>query len=217
MKKIFVIFVILVFICPGVEAGLFKSGVDFEDLSSLSLQALETLKDAEFSVFLTQVKLGGAKKSEKQAKEHLKAANLVYDSKQIMLKSARKDLKEAQTASDQGKIASMEKTLRGVQEEFDKATALVIWREKEVDAREAGVKRAKVELALAEAERDFARISKMIKEKVSAAGKYKLEDFKKNVLKRKKEHAAAVETEKQTVQEADRHRQKYEKALKKTE
>ena len=211
MKRVFACFFMLTFICPTAQAGLFGDGVNFEDLSYLSPQALETLKDAEFKVFLAEVNLGGAKVLEKRTKEHFKAANHTYDSKNILLKTARKDFKATGSSPDQAKRTSAEKGLADAQKNFDTARALIEWKEKEVSVREAGVKKAKAALELAEAERDFARASKLIAEKAPSAGKYNLLNFKKAVVKRQKEHTTAIKKEEKEILEANKLREDYEK------
>ena len=56
MRKILIYLVILALVYNGANAGLFGDDVDLADLSQLSPDALETLKDAEFNVFFTKVK-----------------------------------------------------------------------------------------------------------------------------------------------------------------
>jgi hypothetical protein len=52
MRKIFLVLAILAFGYNGAYAGLFKDDVDLADLSQLSEEALESLKDTEFKVIL---------------------------------------------------------------------------------------------------------------------------------------------------------------------
>ena len=54
MRKILIYLAILVLFYCSVNAGLFGDDVDLADLSQLSPDALETLKETEFSVFLTK-------------------------------------------------------------------------------------------------------------------------------------------------------------------
>lgn len=51
MRKLFMGLAILALVCSGASAGLFGDDVDLADLSQLSPDALETLKDTEFNVF----------------------------------------------------------------------------------------------------------------------------------------------------------------------
>jgi len=62
---------------------------------------------------------------------------------------------------------------------------LIKWKEKEVDVQVASVKKAKIAVELAEAERDVARVSKLIEQNVVSAPKYNLSDFKAKVDKKK--------------------------------
>jgi len=61
MRKILIYLAILALVHNGANAGLFGDDVDLADLSQLSPDALETLKDTEFNVFLTKVEHAGAK------------------------------------------------------------------------------------------------------------------------------------------------------------
>ena len=69
MRKIFMSLAILVLAYNGAGAGIFKEDVNLADLSQLSQEALETLKDFEFNVFLRKVRLAGAKVLENKAKD----------------------------------------------------------------------------------------------------------------------------------------------------
>jgi hypothetical protein len=51
MQKIFMILALLVFFYYSANAGLFGDDVDLADLSQLSPDALETLKDTEFKEY----------------------------------------------------------------------------------------------------------------------------------------------------------------------
>ena len=74
MRKILMGLAILVIFYNSAYAGLFKDDVDLADLSQLSPEALETLKDIEFNAFVKKVKLAGAKVLENMAKNDLKTA-----------------------------------------------------------------------------------------------------------------------------------------------
>ena len=56
MRKALMYLVILILFYNSANAGLFGDDVDLADLSQLSPDALEILKDTEFNVFLTKVK-----------------------------------------------------------------------------------------------------------------------------------------------------------------
>ena len=66
-------------------AGLATSLLSAVPLSQLSPDALETLKDTEFNVFLAKVKHAEAKILENKAGENLKTARLTLDSKNLHL------------------------------------------------------------------------------------------------------------------------------------
>jgi hypothetical protein len=113
------------------DAGLFGDDVDLADLSQLSPDALETLKDTEFNVFLAKVRHAGDKILENKAGENLKTAKLTLDSKNLHLKSAEADLKEAKATQDQGQIDAADEALRQAKENYERAKMLVKWKEKE--------------------------------------------------------------------------------------
>ena len=74
MRKIFMSLAIWVLAYNGAGAGIFKEDVNLADLSQLSPEVLETLKDTEFNVFLRKVKHAGTKVLENKAKDDLKIA-----------------------------------------------------------------------------------------------------------------------------------------------
>ena len=185
--------------------------MDLADLSQLSPEALETLKETEFNVFLMKVKHAGAKVLENKAKEDLKTSKLTLDAKNKHLKSAEADLKEAKAAQDSTRIESAEKGLRNAKKELEHARLLIQWKEKEVDVQAAGVEKAKLAAALAEAKRDVARVSKLIDQNVASAQKYNLSDFRAKVDKKRKEYQRALNTEAKEIAEAKKLKSEYEK------
>ena len=87
------------------------------------------------------------------------------------LKSAEADLKEAKATQEKGKIEAADKVLRKAKEDYERAKMLIKWKEKEVDVQVASVKKANIAVELAEAERDVARISKLIEQNAVSAQK----------------------------------------------
>ncbi len=214
MRKILIYLAILVLFYNGANAGMFGDDVDLADLPQLSPDALETLKDTEFNVFLTKVKHAGAKVLENKAGDDLKKAKLTLDSKNLHLKSAEADLKEAKATQDQGQIEAADKALHQAEEDYKRAKMLIKWKEKEVDVQVASVKKAKLDVEIAEAERDVARVSKLIEQNVASAQKYNLSDFKAKVDKKNKEYQKALHAETKATLEAKNLRTKYEKTSK---
>ena len=204
----------LVLFYSSANAGLFGDDVDLADLSQLSPDALETLKDTEFNIFLTKVKHAGAKVLENKAGDDLKASKLPLDSKNLHLKSAEADLKEAKATKDQRQIEAADKALRQAKEDFERAKMLIKWKEKEVDVQIASVKKAKLAVELAEAERDVARVSKLIVQNVVSAKKYNLSNFKAKVDKKQKGYQKALRAETKAMLEAKNLRTEYEKTSK---
>jgi hypothetical protein len=214
MRKTTMILAVLALFYYSADAGLFGDDVDLAYLSQLTPDALDSLKDTEFSVFLTKVRLAGAKVSENKASENLNTAKLTLDSKNLHLKSAEADLKEARARQDQEQIEAADKALRKAKEDFERAKMLIEWKEKEVDVQVVSVKKAKLAVELAEAERDLARVSKLIEQNVASAPKYNLSDFKAKVDKKNKEYQKALSTEKKEVAEAKKLKAGYEKISK---
>ena len=210
MRKILVGLAILVIFYNSAYAGLFKDDVDLADLSQLSPEVLETLKQTEFNVFLMKVKHAGAKVLENMAKNDLKKSKLTLDAKKQRFKSAEADLKEAKASQNSTLIDSAEKALRNANKELEHAKLLIQWKEKEVDVQTAGVEKAKLDVALSEAERDLARVSKLIEKNVPSAKKYNLSDFKANLDKKHKKYQKAMSTETKVMLEAQKLKAKYE-------
>ena len=161
MLNVMIVLAILAIIYNGAEAGIFKDDVDLADLSTLSQDTLETLKDTEFSVFMMKVKHAGAKAAVKKANDDLKTAQLTLDAKRQRHKSAEADLKEAKATQDSTRIDAAEKALHNAKKELERAKLLIQWKEKEVDVKAASVKKAKLGVSVAEYERDLARVSKL--------------------------------------------------------
>ena len=209
MRKILMSLVILALVYNVADAGIFKEEVSLADLSQLSPEALETLKHTEFNVFLRKVKHAGAKVLENKAKDDLKISKLTLESKKQHHKSAQADLKEAKAAQDSTRIDAAEKALRNANQELEHAKLLIQWKEKEVDVQAAGVEKDKLALSVAEYERDFARVSKLIEQSVPSAVKYSLPDFKKRLEKKQKEYEKAVRSEAKEMTEAKKRKAAY--------
>ena len=215
MWRLFLSLCILAFLNTSVEAGVFGDDVDLADLSQLSSEALEKFKDAEYKVFLMKVKHAEMKVLEKKAREDLKSVKSTLDAKRQQLKAAKAELKDIQQKSVGKKLTDAEAALRNAQKDYDIADLHAKWKKKELDARLAAVEKEKVAIVVAEAERDFARVSKLHEQKVPSAGNYRIDDFKTRLGKRQKEFEAAVSKEKSEIFEAKRVKLDYDKLVKK--
>ena len=204
------ILAILALVYNSAEAGLFKDDVDLSDLSTLSQEALEALKNTEFNVFLMKVKHAGAKVLENKAQKDLKTSNLTLDAKKQRLKSAEADLKETKAAQDSTRIDAAEKALHNAKKELERAKLLIQWKEKEVDVKAASVKKAKLAVSAAEYERDHARVSKLKEQNVPSAVKYSLSDFNKRLEKKHREYQKIVSIEAKEMTEAKKRKAAYE-------
>ena len=210
MRKILMSLAILALVYNGADAGLFKEDVNFADLSQLSQEALETLKNTEFNVFLMKVKHAGAKVLENKAKDDLNTTSLTLAAKKQRLKSAEADLKEAGAAQDSTRVDAAQKALHNAKKELERARLLIQWKEKEVDVKAAGVKKTKIAVSVAEYERDLARVSKLKEQNVPSAVKYSLSDFNKRLEKKHREYQKAVSTEAKELTEAKKRKATYE-------
>ncbi|MBT8368163.1 MAG: hypothetical protein KJP23_26010 [Deltaproteobacteria bacterium] len=211
MRKMLMSLAILALVYNGADAGIFKEDVNLADLFQLSPEDLETLKDTEFNVFLRKVKHAGAKVLENKAKDDLKISKLTLDAKKQHHKSGEADLKEAKASQDSTRIDAAEKALRNANKELEHAKLLIQWKEKEVDVQAASVEKNKLAVSVAEYERDFARVSKLIEQSVPSAVKYSLSAFKKRLEKKQKEYEKAVHTEAKEMAEAKKRKEAYEK------
>jgi hypothetical protein len=108
----------------------------------------------------------------------------------------------------------VEKALRNANKELEHAKLLIQWKEKEVDVQKAGTAKAKCAVSLAEAERDFAWVSKLIEQNVPSAKKYKLSDFKKRLENKQKECQKALSVETKEIAGAKKIKAEYEKLSK---
>lgn len=210
MRKILMSLAILALVYNGADAGLFKEDVNLADLSQLSPEDLETLKDSEFNVFLRKIKHAGAKVLENKAKDDLKTSKLTLDAKTQHLKSAEADLKEAKAAQDSTRIDAAETALRNANKKLEHAKLLIRWKEKKVDVQAAGVEKTKIAVSVAEYERDLARVSKLKEQRVPSAVKYSLSDFQKRLEKKQKEYEKAVRAEAKEMTEAKKRKAAYE-------
>jgi len=196
------------------DAGLFGDEVDLADLSQLSSEALDTLKEVEFAVFIARVKHAGAKVKENRAREDLKSAKSQLDTKSIELKAAKAKYKEV-SESNAGKRASeAQAALRSAQEQHDIIQLLVKWKKKELDVQSAGADKEKAAVSIAEANRELAGAMKLVESKAPSAGRYNMDDFKKNLEKRQKEYDTAVIRGKKEMLDAKTLKAEYEKVSK---
>ena len=91
---------------------------------------------------------------------------------------------------------------------------LVNWKNKEVKARKAGVKKAKLRLQVAEAKRDLARVSQLVSEKAPSAKKFSMPEYQKRVQKKQKDLEKALDNEDRQIWEAKKSKEKYESTVK---
>ncbi|HIJ56208.1 MAG TPA: hypothetical protein HPQ03_08780 [Deltaproteobacteria bacterium] len=216
MRKIVIWFMVLMGVClwERSDAGLFGDEVDLADLSQLSSEALDTLKEVEFAVFIARVKHAGAKVKENRAREDLKSAKSQLDTKSIELKAAKAKYKEV-SESNAGKRASeAQAALRSAQEQHDIIQLLVKWKKKELDVQSAGADKEKAAVSIAEANRELAGAMKLVESKAPSAGRYNMDDFKKNLEKRQKEYDTAVIRGKKEMLDAKTLKAEYEKVSK---
>ena len=214
MKKLILSLMITLCVYTGAKAADYKDSVDMADLVQLSPEALDTLKNVEFDVFLAKIQHFRTKAEARKARDALKTAKLALDSKNLREKAAQAEVKEAKAAPDQGKIDAAEKALNAAKAELAAAKMFVKWKEQQVDVADAAVENAKVMVAVEEAEREVAWATKLKEQKVPAAARYILPELKKKVEKKQKELEAVIVKEKKEMAVANKLKAEYEKLSK---
>ena len=214
MRNVFLSLIIILTVCTGSHAGLFSQSVDFSDLAQLSSEGLQMLKEAEFAVFLEQVKVAGARSALKKAQGALKAAGTALKTKQSDVTAAESKHNETRENQDEKGTALAETILKEAERDLAREEMFRVWKQQEVKAGKATLKRAKLDLAIAEAERDMGRISRLKTEKVPAAANYSLEEIEKSLKKKHKERGNLKRAEEREVQMVQRLKEVYEQNAK---
>ena len=214
MRKVYLSLIIILAICTESHAGFFSQSVDFSDLAQLSSEGLQTLKETEFAVFLKQVKVAGAQSDLKKAQGALKAANTELKTKKSDVTAAESKRNEARKNQDAKGTDLAETILKEVERNFARAEVFHAWKQQEVKARKATLKRAKLDLDIAEAEREEARISRLAAEKVPGTANYSTEDSKKSLKKKHKGRIDLKRAEEREVQMIQILKEEYEQKAK---
>ena len=194
--------IILIAFPISAQMGLFKPSIDFGDLAQLSQEGLEILKVNEYEVFLAQVALGAAGNEEKKAEKDLEKAEQTLKAKELDLKAAKAEEKAAKENKDEARLTKVAAVLKTAQEALNGTKLLVKWKNREVTARKAGVKKAKLALQVSEAQRDLARVSRLLAENVPAAQKYAIADFQKKLKEKQADYDKAKTAEAREISEA---------------
>ncbi len=187
--------------------------MDLADLAQLSQKGLEDLKDSEFEVFFAQVKLAGAKDDLKKANGELKAVKKNLSSEKSDLKAAEAEVKAAKEIQDKERLTRAESALQKSQEAYTTAELSVAWKAQEVKTRKASVEKAELELDIVEIQRDLARVTKLVSEKVPAAQKYSADNFEKSLAKKQKDLTKAKRDEEREMWEARKAKEDYERKI----
>ena len=198
----------------GAQMGLFKASIDFADLAQLSREGLELLKVNEYEVFLAQVGLGRADNAGKKAEEDLEKAERTLKAKELDVKAAKAEEKAAKENQDAGRMAKAAAVLKTAQEGLKATKMLVKWKSKEVTARKAGVKKAKFAVQVSEAQRDLARVSRLISENVPAAQKYAIEAYEKKLKEKQSDYDRATTAEERKILAAKKSKVEYDQIAK---
>ena len=192
MKNRVAVLVLMVALIAGpAQAGLFKDSVDLADLGQVDAEALQSLQETEFGVFLAQVRLGAAKSAERRAGGGIKAAKRIVDAEELDLKAATAEIKAAEANEDAQRREEGAVVLAGGREDLRTAKLLLAWQDQEKQAAQAWVGMAKTGVDLAEARRDLARVQLLHQENAPGADKYAPAEFEKIVTKREKEYGKA--------------------------
>ena len=193
MNNRFAIPILLLLMLAGTtQAGLLKNSVDLADLSKVSPEALESLKEPEFAVFVTNVRLRAAMEAEDVAAGGAKAARRIIEAEDLDLKAAKAESKAAKANRDQERMTAAGARKVGAEEDLKTANALIKWKREEQKLREAEVKAAKSAVDLAEAQREMARLRLLSEANAAVAAKYDSPDFEENARKRLIEYDKTV-------------------------
>ena len=214
MRKLLMTIILLVTFPAFVHPGFFGDSVDLTDLAQLSQKGLEDLKNREFAVFLAQVRLAGAKDDLKQANGELKAVKRILSSSKSDLKATEAEVKAAKEIQDKERFTRAETALLKSQEAYTTAELNVGWKAQVVKARKASVKKAELELNMAEIQRNLARVSQLVSEKVPAAQKYSAENLEKSLKKKEKDLTKAKRDEEREMWEARKSKEDYDRKIK---
>ena len=212
MRKVILFFIILILTSSAAHGGLFKESVEFADLSQLSEEGLQSLKNTEFEVFLAEVWLAATKVTRGLAQDDLKRAENVLDKERLDLKASKAEYEAAEAKQEKDRMATAESMMKKAKEATKKAELLVKWKSQEAKARKAAVDRAKLAVELAEVKRDLARVSRLVEEKVPSASKYSLAEWENKVKKTDEKYQKAMDKEKREALEAEQLKAQYEKA-----
>ena len=196
------------------DAAIFGDDVSLADLAKLSPEAFNSLKDVEFAVFTEKVKHAGAVEAEKKFREVVKSAKSMLVAKKMHLKASETELKDVKEKSVGKKLKEAEEKVAAAQQAHETAQRYYRWQDRELDTLAVSAEKERRAVSAAEAERDLVRVFKLQEQGVSSAQKYNMEDFKKRLEKRRKEHAEAAEKEKASAADANRLRSDYDKVLK---
>ena len=214
MRNLLITIILLVTFPVLVHAGFSGNSVDLADLAQLSQKGLENLKDREFEVFLAQVRLAGAKEDLKKANGELKAVNKILSSRKTNLKVTKAEVQEAKEIQDKERLIRAEKALKESQEAYTTAELNVAGKAQEVKAGKASVEKAELELGIAEIQRDLARVSQLVSEKVPAAQNYSAENLEKSLKKKQKKLTKAKRDEEREMWEVRKFKEDYERKIK---
>ena len=189
---------------------MFSQSVDISDLAQLSSEGLQTLKETEFAVFFEQVKVAGGRSALKKAQGALNAANTALKTNKSAVTTAESKLNEARKNQDSKGTDFEETILKEAERNFAQADMFYAWKQQEVRARKTTLKSAKLDLEIAEAEHEMARVSRLVAEKAPAAENYQLEDIKKSLKNKYKKQGGLKRAEEREVQMIQRFKEEYE-------
>lgn len=181
-------------------AGAYDSSIAINDLSGLSDESIDALKDSEFAVLKAQVELARAQGQNSGLKAALKDANQKLDAKSLDLKAAKSEVKAAQANVDlksvgtaavndpnnpyphsQERLSKANARLESAQYESDTARALVSWKEAEIDRVDTMIEAREQAAEVASIKRDRDRVEAMQKEQVAAHSKYSEAELSKRL------------------------------------
>jgi colicin import membrane protein len=187
--------------------------VELADLSQVSTEGQDSLKDVQHEVQLAETAVSGARVAVDEAKEELKISKSTLAGRKADLKAAKQERVAAKKNDDAERLASADARVSSASAALAETKARLAWAKKNLVARKAEVDLAKANLALAQANLELARAELLSAEGVTAAENYALADFRGHQAKQAQAFHKASEKTQKKIGAADKAKASWESRL----
>lgn len=208
-----------------------ESAIALADVALLSDSALQQLDSSELAVFKTQVKLARAQHQVNVAREELRGADRLRDTKELDLRAAKAEVKAAQAnvalskdaqtgvaeglnnaePEQQARLSSADTELQNTQRAIANGEALVNWKRAQLEAAETTVRTLEIAVEAAALERDKIRAEALAREQPAGIrGKYSAQDFAKRLERTQRNYQKQEERRVSASAKAEQARAKYQ-------